>query len=206
MKAHNCGWNVTCHAVGDAAVELMVNAIEKALTANPRPHRHRIDHCGLQDLELIRRIKELNISVVSNPGFFHENAEAYTKYYGDRVDYMFPLKSYLEHGITVARGSDSPVIEVDPMIGIYSAMRREDKRSRADAGPSQSNGLMDALRMYTINGAYVSCEEDIKGSIEPGKLADLIVLSENILETPVDKIKEIKTDITMIDGKIKYRR
>lgn len=205
-KAHDCGWNVTCHAVGDKAVEVMVNAIEKAVKANPRPHRHRIDHCGLQDMELIRRIKELDISVVSNPGFFHENAEAYTRYYGDRVDLMFPLKTYLEEGITVALGSDSPVIEVDPMIGVYSAMRREDKRSGVVAGECQCIGLMDALRMYTINGAYVSCEEDIKGSLEPGKLADMIVLSENILETPVENIKSVKTDMTMIDGKILYRR
>jgi predicted amidohydrolase YtcJ len=205
-KAHDAGWNVTCHAVGDKAVEVMVNAIEKAVNANPRIHRHRIDHCGLQDLELIKRIRDLNISVVSNPGFFHENAEAYTRYYGDRVDYMFPLKSYLEHGITVALGSDSPVIEVDPMIGIYSALRREDKRSGVVAGSSQCIGLMDAIRMYTINGAYVSCEEDIKGSIEIGKLADMVVLSENIMETPIDRIKEVKTDITMIDGVIKYRR
>lgn len=206
IKAHNCGWNVTCHAVGDKAVEVMVNAIEKAIKQNDRPHRHRIDHCGLQDMELIERIKKLNISVVSNPGFFHENAEAYTKYYGDRVNLMFPLKTYLEKGITVALGSDSPVIEVDPMIGLYSAMRREDKRSGVVAGPCQAVGLMDAIRMYTINGAYVSCEEDIKGSIEIGKLADMVVLSENILETPVEKIKSVKTDITMIDGKILYRR
>lgn len=205
-KAHNCEWNVTCHAVGDKAVEVMVNAIEKAVRNNPRPHRHRIDHCGLQDMELIKRIKDLDIAVVSNPGFFYENAEAYTKYYGERVNYMFPLKTYLEEGITVAIGSDSPVIEVDPMIGVYSAMRREDKRSGVVAGECQCVELMDVLRMYTINGAYVSCEEDIKGSIEPGKLADMVVLSENILETPVDDIKNVKTDITMIDGKILYRR
>lgn len=205
-KAHNCGWNVTCHAVGDKAVEVMVNAIEKAVRNNPRHHRHRIDHCGLQDMELIKRIKDLDIAVVSNPGFFYENAEAYTKYYGERVNYMFPLKTYLEEGITVAIGSDSPVIEVDPMIGVYSAMRREDKRSGVVAGECQCVELMDVLRMYTINGAYVSCEEDIKGSIEPGKLADMVVLSENILETPVDDIKNVKTDITMIDGKILYRR
>jgi predicted amidohydrolase YtcJ len=92
------------------------------------------------------------------------------------------------------------------MIGIYSALRREDKRSGVVAGSSQCIGLMDAIRMYTINGAYVSCEEDIKGSIEIGKLADMVVLSENIMETPIDRIKEVKTDITMIDGVIKYRR
>lgn len=205
-RAHDCGWGITCHAVGDKAVEVMLNAIEYSLSRNPRPHRHRIDHCGLQDEAMIEKIAELGIVPVSNPGFFHENAEAYVKYYGDRVNYMFPLKSYLDHGITVALGSDSPVIEVDPMIGLYSAMRREDKRSGVVAGECQCIGLMDAIRMYTYNGAYASGEEDIKGSLEIGKLADMVVLSENILETPVENIKSVKTDITMIDGKILYRR
>ena len=143
---------------------------------------------------------------IPNPGFFNENAEIYVKYYGDRVNYMFPLKSYLDNGIIAALGSDSPVIEADPMIGLYGAMTRSDKCSGTVAGQGQCIGIMDAIRMYTYNGAYASLEEDIKGSIEPGKLADLVVLSENILETPVEKIKSVKADMTVIDGEIVYER
>lgn len=206
IKAHNAGYNVTAHAVGDAAVEVVVTAIEKAIAQNPRPCRHRIEHCGLTDENLLNRIAAAGIVPISNPGFFNENAEAYVKYYGDRVNSMFPLKSYRDKGIITALGSDAPVIEADPMIGIYSAMVRADKRSGVVAGEDQKVGLLDAIRMYTYNGAYASLEEDIKGSIEPGKLADMAVLSEDILSTPIDRIKSIKVDMTILDGKIVFER
>ena len=103
-------------------------------------------------------------------------------------------------------GSDAPVIEANPMIGLYSAIERADKRSGVVAGENQKIELMDAIRMYTYNGAYASCEENIKGSIELGKLADLVILTENILLTPVDKIKNIKVDMTIIDGEIVFER
>ena len=206
IKAHNAGYNITAHAVGDAAVEIVVTAIEQAMKQNPRSCRHRIEHCALTDEELLNRIAKAGIVVISNPGFFNENAEAYVQYYGERVNYMFPLKSYREKGIITALGSDAPVIEANPMIGLYSAIERADKRSGVVAGENQKIEMMDAIRMYTYNGAYASCEENIKGSIELGKLADLVILTENILLTPVDKIKNIKVDMTIIDGEIVFER
>lgn len=207
MLANRHGFNVTAHCVGDKAVEILVTAIENAIADCPREDaRHRLDHCGLSDEELLDRIKATGSVVVSNPGFFNENAEVYCRYYGDRVNYMFPLKSYLEKGIITALGSDAPVIEADPMIGIYGAVARADKRSGVVAGECQKVSVLDAIRMYTYNGAYASLEEDIKGSIEPGKLADLVVLSENLLETPVDKIKSVKADMTVLDGEVVYER
>ncbi len=206
IKAHNAGFNVTAHAVGDAAVDVILTSIERAMAQNPRPCRHRIDHCGIVNEELLDRIEKAGIVTIPNPGFFNENAEIYVKYYGDRVNYMFPLKSYLDRGITAALGSDAPVIEADPMIGIYGALTRADKVSGVVAGECQRIGIMDAIRMYTYNGAYASLEEDIKGSIEPGKLADLVILSENILETPIERIKSVKADMTILDGEIVYER
>lgn len=206
IKAHNAGFNVSAHAVGDAAVNVILTSIERAMAQNPRPCRHRIEHCGIINDELLARIRKAGVVPIPNPGFFNENAEIYVKYYGDRVNHMFPLKSYLDNGIIAALGSDSPVIEADPMIGLYGAMTRSDKCSGVVAGQGQCIGIMDAIRMYTYNGAYASLEEDIKGSIEPGKLADLVVLSENILETPVERIKSVKADMTVIDGEIVYER
>lgn len=206
IKAHNAGFNVTAHAVGDAAVDVILTSIERAMAQNPRPCRHRIDHCGIVNEELLDRIEKAGIVTIPNPGFFNENADIYVKYYGDRVNYMFPLKSYLDRGITAALGSDAPVIEADPMIGIYGALTRADKVSGVVAGECQRIGIMDAIRMYTYNGAYASLEEDIKGSIEPGKLADLVILSENILETPIERIKSVKADMTILDGEIVYER
>ena len=206
IKAHNAGFNVSAHAVGDVAVDVILTAIERAMAQNPRPCRHRIEHCGIINENLLSRIKKASIVPVPNPGFFNENAEIYVKYYGDRVNWMFPLRSYLDNGITAALGSDSPVIEADPMIGLYGALTRADKCSGIVAGKDQRIGIMDAIRMYTYNGAYASLEEKIKGSIEPGKLADLVILSGNILDTPVEELKSLKADMTVIDGQIVYER
>lgn len=206
IKAHNAGFNVSAHAVGDVAVDVILTAIERAMAQNPRPCRHRIEHCGIINENLLSRIKKAGIVPVPNPGFFNENAEIYVKYYGDRVNWMFPLRAYLDNGITAALGSDSPVIEADPMIGLYGALTRADKCSGIVAGKDQRIGIMDAIRMYTYNGAYASLEEKIKGSIEPGKLADLVILSENILDTPVEELKSLKADMTVIDGQIVYER
>lgn len=206
IKAHNAGFNVSAHAVGDVAVDVILTAIERAMAQNPRPCRHRIEHCGIINENLLSRIKKAGIVPVPNPGFFNENAEIYVKYYGDRVNWMFPLRSYLDNGITAALGSDSPVIEADPMIGLYGALTRADKCSGIVAGKDQRIGIMNAIRMYTYNGAYASLEEKIKGSIEPGKLADLVILSENILDTPVEELKSLKADMTVIDGQIVYER
>ena len=206
IKAHNAGFNVSAHAVGDVAVDVILTAIQRAMAQNPRPCRHRIEHCGIINAKLLSRIKQAGVVPIPNPGFFNENAEIYVKYYGDRVNWMFPLRSYLDNGIIAALGSDSPVIEADPMIGLYGALTRADKCSGIVAGEDQRIGIMDAIRMYTYNGAYASLEENIKGSIEPGKLADLVVLSENILETPVEDLKSVKADMTVIDGQIVYER
>ena len=121
--------------------------------------------------------KKAGIVPVPNPDFFNENAEIYVKYYGDR-ELDVPSEIISGNGITAALGSDSPVIEADPMIGLYGALTRADKCSGIVAGKDQRIGIMDAIRMYTYNGAYASLEEKIKGSIEPGKLADLVILRE----------------------------
>jgi hypothetical protein len=206
-RIHGAGFQVTAHAQGDLAIEIMVNAIEKALKKNPRDdHRHRIEHCGLPNPELIERIRALGIVVTPNPGFIELNGTDYLKYYGDRVKYMYPLKTYLEKGITAAIGSDAPVIKHNPMFGIYGAVTRKDGKTGETVGENQKISLLEAIKMYTYNGAYLSFEEKIKGSIEAGKLADLAVLSENILETETERIKEVKVDRTYIDGKTVFVR
>ncbi len=206
-RVHSAGFQVTAHAQGDLAIEIIVNAIEKALKKNPRDdHRHRIEHCGLPDLELIERIRALGMVVTPNPGFIELNGTDYLKYYGDRVKYMYPLKTYLEKGITAAIGSDAPVVKHNPMFGIYGAVTRKDGKTGETVGENQKISLLEAIKMYTYNGAYLSFEENIKGSIEVGKLADLAVLSENILETETERIKEVKVDRTYIDGKTVFVR
>ena len=204
--SHENGYQVTAHAVGDLSVEMLLSAYEKTLGSQPADFRHRIEHCALTDEALLEKIRRMRIIPISNPGFFNENASAYIRYYGDRVNYMFPLRSYLELGIPTALGSDCPVIGANPMIGLYGAVCRSDKRTGEVAGPSQRVSLLDAIRMYTYNGALASMEEDRKGSIEVGKLADLTVLSCNLLECPESALKEVLVDMTLVDGKVEYVR
>lgn len=206
-KVHQAGFQMTGHAVGDQAVTYMVNSYEKALQKTPkRNHRHRIEHCAITYPELIERICQLGIVPVSNPAFISINASDYNRFYGKRVDYMFPLKTYLEKGITTAIGSDAPVTNPNPMFGIFGAVNRRDIKTNEECGSCQKIDMMDILRMYTYNGAYAGFEEKIKGSLEEGKLADVVMLSENILEADRDKIMDICVEMTMIDGEIVYEK
>lgn len=206
-KVHEAGYQMTAHAVGDKAVTLMLDGYEKALKEMPRKdHRHRIEHCALTNEEIIGRIKELAIVPVSNPAFISINACDYNRFYGDRVKYMFPLKTYLEKEIITAIGSDGPVTDPNPMFNIYGAVNRCDIKTGEECGPEQKVGIMDIIRMFTYNGAYASFEENIKGSLEVGKLADIIMLSDDILEYPSKKLMDIKTVLTMIDGKVVYEK
>ncbi|SEW41479.1 amidohydrolase [[Clostridium] fimetarium] len=207
MKVHKLGYQMTAHAVGDKAVELMVNAYEKALTKYPRVnHRHRIEYCGLNNPDLIKRIKKLGIIPVATPSAISLNGSDYNRFYGERVDYMFPLKSYLEEGIIAAIGSDCLATTLNPMYSIYGAVNRMDIETKQGCGLAQKVDILDVIRMFTYNGAYASFEEDKKGSIEVGKLADLVMLSEDITAIHPDKLMEVEVLMTIIDGKIVYTK
>lgn len=207
LEAHRAGFQVTAHAVGDWAVTIMVNAIEKAMQRYPgKERRHRIEHCGLTSPELIQRIAKLGIIPISNPSFIAINGSDYNRYYGERVNYMFPLKSYLDAGVITAIGSDSPVTHPDPMNGLYGALNRKDQNTGALVGERQKVDVLQAVRMFTYNGAYASFEEEIKGSLETGKLADLVILTENILTCPPEHIQQTKVQYTLVDGEIVYKK
>ena len=205
MKAHLAGYQMTAHAVGDKAVTIMVNAIEKALAACPRPnHRHRIEHCGITNPELIERIAKLGIVPISNPAFISINASDYNRYYGSRVDYMFAMKSYLDKGIITAIGSDAPITYPNPMNSLFGALNRMDQKTRDLCGEMQKVNVLEAVRMFTYNGAYASFEENIKGSLEPGKLADVVVLDQDLLTYPVEKVQDVKVRYTLVGGEVAY--
>ncbi|WP_299745915.1 amidohydrolase [uncultured Rossellomorea sp.] len=203
-KAHEAGWQITAHAIGDKAVEMMIEAIRHALDLHPREnHRHRIEHSGMTPADLIYRIKEFDIVPIPNPAFIYEFGDGYVKDYGERVDVMFPLKSFSEAQIPFAIGSDSPITAVDPLQGIYSAVTRMSKSGEV-IGTGQRITLEEAIKAYTWNGAYASFEEPIKGSIEAGKLADLVVLNESILHCEPERLRELKVELTILDGKGEY--
>ena len=207
LKAHKAGFQITAHAVGDLAVTMIVNAVEKALKAYPRAdHRHRIEHCGLTNPDLIARIAKLGMVPVSNPAFITINGTDYNRYYGERVRGMFPLKSYLEAGVITAIGSDAPITYPDPVNSLYGALNRKDRKTGELTGENQRVAVLDAVRMFTYNGAYVSFEEQIKGSLEPGKLADVVILDQDLLTYPVEQIQDVTVRYTLVDGKVVYTK
>ena len=204
--AHKLGYQITVHAQGDKAIEMYLNVVERALKEHPRDnHRHRIEHAGISTPDLQDRIKELGMVPIPNPPFHYEFGESYIRNYGERVNYMYPARDFIDKGIIAAAGSDSPVTDYPPLLGIHTAVNRKSKNG-VDVGVEQAVEVLEAIKMYTWNGAYASFEEEIKGSIEPGKLADIIILNGSILKKDKTRIKDLQIDATIVDGKIAFER
>ncbi|MDM5332016.1 amidohydrolase [Ureibacillus composti] len=204
--AHKLGYQITVHAQGDKAIEMYLNVVERALKEHPRDnHRHRIEHAGISTPDLQDRIKELGMVPIPNPPFHYEFGESYIRNYGERVNYMYPARDFIDKGIIAAAGSDSPVTDYPPLLGIHTAVNRKSKNG-VDIGAEQAVEVLEAIKMYTWNGAYASFEEEIKGSIEPGKLADIIILNGSILKEDKTRIKDLQIDATIVDGKIAFER
>ena len=117
---------------------------------------------------------------------------------------MFPLKSYFDAGIVTALASDAPVTFPNPMNSLYGALNRKDQKTKDDTGAIQKIDVLQAVRMFTYNGAYASFEENIKGSLEPGKLADIAILDQDLLTYPVEQVQEINVRYTMVGGEVVY--
>ncbi|MED1782367.1 amidohydrolase [Brevibacillus fortis] len=205
-EAHARGFQITAHAQGDRAIDMLLTCFETALEAHPREnHRHRIEHAGVSAPDLLVRMARLGVVPIPNPAFIYDYGDSYVNNIGERVRHMFPARDQFDAGIIAAGASDSPVTDFNPLIGIHAAVNRLSKTG-LDVGINQRVSIMEAIRMFTWNGAYASFEEGIKGSIEVGKLADLVVLDGDILATFTDRIKELRVDKTMIDGEFVYQR
>ncbi len=204
LEAHRAGFQITAHAAGDKAVEMTLNAYENALKVFPRKdHRHRIEHCFLCPEEYMQKIKRLGVIPVPNPAFLSVWGESFEKYYEDRLDYLIPLKSFEKHGIITPFGSDGMVIEeLSPFFGIFAAMERRDLRTNHIIGEGQQIGLVQAIRGYTCYGAYSAFEENIKGSLEPGKLSDLVILPTSLMDKSPNEIRNIKPQMVLFGGEI----
>lgn len=207
FEGHEAGYQVCVHAVGTRAVDMTLNSYEKALSKIPKnDHRFRIEHCTFCEDSLADRIRDLGVIPVIGPAFLYWIGDGYIqKYYPQCLDWAVAGRRLLDRGIMVAFHSDLPVVPCNPLPAIYTAITRKTE-SGQDIGPAQKVTLREAIRAYTMAGAYASFEENIKGSIEAGKLADLAVLSGDILRVNAEEIKDLRVDLTMVDGVIKYRR
>jgi len=206
-RAHRAGWQCTVHAVGDRAIEQTLDAMARAQAEFPREGlRHRIDHCGITPPDLQRRVRAQGIVPAMQPAFFWEFGDGYIQNYGrERADVMFAARSLLAAGVTVAGSSDAPVTDYRPLFGIEQAQTRATLAGDV-CGPDERVDLDTAIRMHTINGAYASFEEQLKGSIEPGKLADLAVLSDDIRRVPVTALRDLPVAITVVEGRVVHER
>lgn len=204
-RAHRQGFQCTVHAVGDRAIEQTLNAMARAQSEFPREGlRHRIEHCAILPPDLQQRVKTQGIVPAMQPAFFWEFGDGYIANYGqERADTMFPVRSLTRMGVPVAGSSDAPVTHYAPLFGIQQALTRATMDGQV-CGPDERVDLETAIRMYTINGAYASFEEQAKGSIEPGKLADLVMLAEDLARVPPGQIRETAVKMTVVGGRIAY--
>lgn len=198
MKAHKAGFQLAVHAIGDRAVDMVLTALEKALKEAPKKdHRHRIEHASVLNERLIQRMKKLKVIASVQPHFVVSDFWVADRVGSTRARWVYPFKTLIQEGVLTTGGSDCPVEPIDPLLGIWAAVARE-------AFPEERISVDDALRLYTVNAAYASFEEDIKGSIDVGKLADLVVLSREPHEISPNEIRDVKVEMTIVGGKVVY--
>jgi len=205
-RAHKAGLRVGLDGIGDRGIDRALDAIEAALKEEPREdHRHRIEHCCYVPPKIQDRLLELKVIDASANGFLHDLGDAYRANRGEaQMRWMWPHRTLIDRGIPAPAHSDCPVCTPNPWVGIYGLVTR--KTSGGDVlYAGEGITPMEAIRAYTIDGAHSAWEEGIKGSVEPGKLADLIVVDRDPLTVPHDELKDVRVLMTVVDGKIVHK-
>jgi predicted amidohydrolase YtcJ len=204
--AHSAGFQVGVHANGDVTIDMVLKAYERALQRWPHPdRRHRIEHCSLVNPDLIRRIKTLGVIPTPFWTYIHFHGEKWAEYGADKMRWMFAHRSFLDAGIRVPGASDYRPGPFEPLMAIQSMVTRKDFAGRA-WGENQRVTVDEAIRIGTLNGAYASYEENLKGSITAGKLADFVMLEKDPHDVDPDQIKEIRINRTFVGGRVMYPR
>ncbi|WP_157949989.1 amidohydrolase [Vallitalea okinawensis] len=208
--AHDNGMQIAIHCIGDEILDRAIKSYEKALQLQPRNnHRHGIVHCQITREDLTSRLIKSNIIAYIQPIFLDSDIPIVEKRIGkDRAKVSYNFKTMMDLGIHTPYGSDCPVEPFNVMKSIFCAVTREDLHGVPKGGwlPDQKVTLMEALHNYTKESAYASFEEHLKGSIEEGLLADLVVLDRDIMNLSNDLLKDVLVDMTIVNGEIKYMR
>jgi predicted amidohydrolase YtcJ len=203
-KVHRAGIQVNCHANGDVAIDMYLTAFERAQKLLPRPDaRPKITHCTLINDDLVRRMKALNAVPALFTTYAYYNSDKFGFYGEDLMKRCMAFRTLLDAGIHVAAGSDFSPGPFDPRMAIQGMVTRTGWDGKI-WGANQKISLDEAIRVNTLNGAYNSHEEDMKGSIAAGKLADYVVLAEDLYSIPIDKVKDVKIVRTVVGGKTVY--
>ena len=206
-RGHEAGFQVCVHANGDRTIAMALNGFEKALAALPRKnHRHRLEHCTIVNPQILRRIRKNGLLVTPFGSYIYFHGEKMNPHYGpERVARMFAHRSFLDCGIHVSGASDSPCGPYEPLLAIQSCVTRKSFAGEI-LGANQAITVDEAIFLYTMASAYASFEENIKGSITPGKLGDLVVLSDDPRRVTPEEIKNIPVEMTVVGGEIRFKR
>jgi len=200
-EAHRSGWQIAIHANGDVTIDMVLNAYERMQREYPRSDtRHRLEHCSLVNPALLQRIANGGYIPAPFYTYAHYHGEKWIEYGEEKMEWMFAHKSFIESGIRVAPASDHSPGPYEPLMAIQSMVTRKDFAGRV-WGPSQRITVEEALRICTVNGAYASFEENEKGTITAGKLADFVILAEDPHDVDPDLIKEIQVIRTVLGGR-----
>lgn len=207
LAIHRAGLQAIIHAIEGEAIDAACEAIAYALRTCPRTnHRHRIEHCSLCPSYLLDRISELDIAVVTQPPFIYYSGDRYVSTVPlETQEDLYPLGRMLRKGIMVGASSDFPIVDPDPLVGIYAAVTRLSEGGQIVAA-CEDVAIMDALKMYTVSAAAMNFEEDAKGSLRPGKAADFVILDADPRCVDAQSIKDIKVEMTVLGGEVVYRR
>lgn len=207
LEVHKRGMHVSIHAIEENAIEGACESIAFALKKIPKKsHRHRIEHCSVCPPRLVEKISSLEIVVVSQPSFLFFSGDRYLKTVPNRqLKHLYPFRSLLNKGIMLAASSDCPIAPPNPLIGISTAVSRIAQTGDVVV-PEERISVMDALGLYTRNAAFVTLEEKAKGTVSPGKLADLVVLNGDPTRLPYDEIRDLEVEVTIIDGKMFWNK
>ncbi len=205
FEIHEAGFQAAVHSNGDREIDMVLGAIEKALARLPKPdHRHRIEHASVVNLEILERAKKLGV-VLALHSYVWEHGDKMEAYGEARWGMMHANRTALDLGIPVAGNSDYGVSAADPLLRIQSMVTRTSAEGKV-YGAEQRLSAEEAITVWTLGSAYSTFDEDVKGSIEVGKLADFLVLSEDPTTVPADRIKDIAVAMTFIDGLLVYER
>ena len=205
VEAHRSGWQVATHAIGDRAVCTVLDIYEEALRDRPRPdHRHRIEHCGVLPDDQVGRMRDLGVIPVPQGRFVNEIGDGMVEALGPRrVRSAYRQRSFLDAGIPLPGSSDRPVVQGPPLLGIHDMVNQKTAKG-ADFNPAEALTPLQALRCYTLGSAYASFDEHRKGSLEPGKLADFTVLSQDPTAVDPVAISSIEVLATVVGGEVAH--
>jgi predicted amidohydrolase YtcJ len=205
---HDLGWPMDIHTCGDEAQEVVVCAYADAQRENPKRWlRHRVHHAYFPTEKALESMAEAQISAVVSSPFLTNLGEGFVNSVGpERASRAMPMRTYLDAGVPLAGSSDSYITDYNPWVGIHAAVNRRTVTGRDLCKDSEALTPEEALRSYTLGGAFVTGREDRQGSITPGKLADLVVLDRDPLAVDPDELDQVKPNATMLGGEWVWRR